>query len=137
PVPVAEPSPAPVAEPSPAPVAEPSPAPVAEPSPAPVAEPSPAPVAEPSPTVTSQIACDLGAPVELRGSGAPRRSAVLLFFDGRAVGGSTSDDAGNFAVTLRVGDEAPGRYPVEVRVRAGGALLLTRICVVPVADAND
>jgi hypothetical protein len=127
--PTAEPTPAPVI----APTAEPTPAPVI----APTAEPTPAPVVEPAPTVTSQIACDLGAPVELRGSGAPRRSALLLFFDGRAVGGSTSDDAGNFAVTLRVGDEAPGRYPVEVRVRTGGALLLTRICVVPVADAND
>jgi outer membrane biosynthesis protein TonB len=137
PEPAAEPSPEPVAQPSPEPVAQPSPEPVAQPSPEPAAEPSPEPVAQPSPTATNQLACRPGTPVELRGGGAPRRSAILLFFDGRAVGGSTSDDAGNFAVTLRVGDEAPGRYPVEVRVRAGGALLLTRICVVPVADAND
>jgi len=137
PEPVIEPSPEPVVEPSPEPVVEPTPEPVIAPTPEPVIAPTPEPVIVPSPTATNQLACSTGTPVELRGSGAPRRSAVLLFFDGRAVGGGTSDDAGNFAVTLRVGDEAPGRYPVEVRARAGGSLLLVRTCVVPVAEGGE
>ncbi|HEU4328197.1 MAG TPA: hypothetical protein VFS21_33985, partial [Roseiflexaceae bacterium] len=74
--------------------------------------------------------CAPGQPLTLSGS-APARAGLLLTFAGRVVGGGTADAAGQYALSLVVGAEPPGSYPVTIRLRDGGTVLRSLDCRVP------
>jgi hypothetical protein len=77
-----------------------------------------------------QLLCQPGATVTISGT-VEGSMALLAFFDGRPVGGSFARNDGQYSITLRIGPERPGRYPVEVRERDGLALVQRLACVVP------
>jgi hypothetical protein len=79
---------------------------------------------------TDVLICVPGVPVPVEGQG-PRNAALLLYFDGRAVGGTTSDSRGTYALQLIVGEERPGDYPLEVQVRGTRELVEEFTCRVP------
>lgn len=76
------------------------------------------------------LICIPGVPVPVEGQG-PSNAALLLYFDGRAVGGTTSDSRGTYALQLIVGEERPGDYPLEVQVRGTRELVEEFTCRVP------
>ena len=85
------------------------------------------------PTVTpvnGAVACIPGTTVEIKGRG-PRTAPLLLYFNGRAVGGGLSDAAGNYRLTLTIGTERAAFYPVQVRVRGTRQLVREITCLVP------
>jgi hypothetical protein len=82
--------------------------------------------AEPTP-----IACPTGTTVFVTGR-APAFEPLLLFLDGRAVGGGVADGSGVYRLPLRA-QERPGRYPIEVRLRASpGVVVGSFTCFVDV-----
>lgn len=92
---------------------------------------------EASPTPTSllpagveTIACVPGETVDLRGEAAPN-TALLLFFDGRAVGGGYSLSDGRYRLRLQVGAERPGTYLVEIQERDSRLVVQQIGCEVP------
>jgi hypothetical protein len=88
-------------------------------------------VAQPTSTpVDGAVACIPGTKVEIKGRG-PRSTPLLLYFNGRAVGGGVSDAGGNYRLTLNVGPERAAFYPVEVRVRGTRQLVRQLTCLVP------
>ena len=95
-------------------------------SPAALAPPTETPTATPS----SELSCVPGVPVEIAGQGPPR-TAYLLYFGERAVGGGTVEQDGTFLAKLVVGQERAGTYDVAVRVRGTGQLLRQVSCAVP------
>lgn len=76
------------------------------------------------------IACPRGQTVFLRGQ-APANESLLVYLDGRAVGGGVSDRGGAYSIPLRV-QERPGSYPVEVRLRASRTVVDRFTCFVDV-----
>lgn len=60
--------------------------------------------------------CPPGSEIVVTGEGPPR-SALLLTFDQRIVGGGSTDAGGRFRIPLAVGNERPGYYTVTVQVR--------------------
>lgn len=66
----------------------------------------------------------------LRGVTTPY-TQLLLKFDEWIVGGSISDQAGNFAVPLNMGQESPGEHIIAIVVRESGIVLATKPCTVP------
>lgn len=77
----------------------------------------------PTPTPTSPLppgvevlTCIPGATITLAGSGPPS-TALLVYFNGRPVGGGFSRADGSFSIDLTIGAERPGQYLVEVRKR--------------------
>lgn len=76
------------------------------------------------------IACPTGQTVYLEGRTIPRE-ALLVYLKGRAVGGGLADSGGAFRLPLRA-QERPGSYPVEVRIRASGAVVARFTCFVDV-----
>lgn len=57
--------------------------------------------------------------------------ALLAYFNDRPVGGSFARSDGQYSITLHIGPERPGVYPVEVRERDGRALVQQLACEVP------
>lgn len=86
---------------------------------------SPTRAADPTP-----LACPSSQTVFLQGR-APANEALLVYLGGRAVGGGLASVSGAYSVPLRV-QERPGSYPVEVRLRASGALVEQFVCYVDV-----
>ncbi|NTU82772.1 MAG: hypothetical protein HGA45_25955 [Chloroflexales bacterium] len=90
----------------------------------------------PSPTATSTlvdretILCAPGLAVALRGEARPD-TALLAYFNGRPVGGALSRSDGDYLILLRVGDERPGIYPVDLRERHSRDLVRRLACEVP------
>jgi hypothetical protein len=74
--------------------------------------------------------CPNGQTVYLEGRTIPRE-ALLVYLKGRAVGGGLADSGGAFRLPLRA-DERPGSYPVEVRLRASGAVVARFTCFVDI-----
>lgn len=86
-----------------------------------------------TPTPTPQgnvLTCVPGETVTITGQG-PTNAGFLLYFDERIVSGGTVRADGTFAIGLRVGNEAAGRYLVEVRERGNRKLLKVITCDVP------
>jgi len=81
-------------------------------------------------TDSDVLICVPGVPVPVEGQGPPN-AALLLYFDGRAVGGTTSNARGAYALKLIVGEERPGDYPLEVQVRGTRDLVEEFTCRVP------
>jgi hypothetical protein len=81
-------------------------------------------------TASTQLNCLPGEPVEIQGTG-PANIGVLLLFANRAVSGGTIGSDGRFILTLVIGREAPGIYPVVVQDRNSREALLTLSCEVP------
>jgi hypothetical protein len=70
-----------------------------------------------------------GETIMVQGDGRPGM-AVLLWFDGRVVGGGSVKADGRFAIPLPLQDEAIGRHQVVVRERGGTLVLLEQTCVI-------
>ncbi|MBC8075808.1 MAG: hypothetical protein H7Y32_07005 [Chloroflexales bacterium] len=80
--------------------------------------------------VNGAVTCIPGTTLEIKGQG-PRRTPLLLYFNGRAVGGGVSDATGNYRLTITIGPERAAFYPVEVRVRGTRQLVRELTCLVP------
>lgn len=80
--------------------------------------------------LSDAVTCSAGIPVEIRGK-APPRAALLIYFGQRAVGGGSARADGSFTLTLNVGEERSGSYPVQVLVRGSWEQVATLTCVVP------
>ncbi len=76
------------------------------------------------------LICFPGQPLVITGDG-PARAAFLLYFGQRVVSGGSVAPNGRFATTLVVGRERAGVYPIIVRVRGSGKVLLETSCTVP------
>jgi hypothetical protein len=76
------------------------------------------------------LACPNGQTVFLEGRTIPRE-ALLVYLKDRAVGGGLADSGGAFRLPLRA-QERPGSYPVEVRLRASGAVAARFTCFVDI-----
>jgi len=76
------------------------------------------------------LTCVPGETVTITGQG-PSNAGFLLYFDERIVSGGTVRTDGTFTIGLRVGNEAAGRYLVEVRERGNRKLLKVATCDVP------
>lgn len=76
------------------------------------------------------LICVPGLPVFIEGRG-PANTALLLYFNERAVGGTTTDAQGFYRIQLVVGEERSGDYPVEVQVRGTREVVATETCRVP------
>lgn len=97
-------------------------------------------VQSPLPTITAtvnsafdgveRLLCQPGATVTISGT-VEGSMALLAFFDSRPVGGSFARSDGQYIITLRIGPERPGTYPVEVRERDGLAVVQRLACEVP------
>lgn len=90
-----------------------------------------------SPTPTSTVPatgdvlnCVPEVLVLIEGQGPPL-TPLMLVFNGRPVGGATSDAQGFYKLRLITGKERPGDYPVEVQVRHTREVIDERICRVP------
>lgn len=68
------------------------------------------------------LACEPGLTTWLSGT-SPAHTPVLIYWDGRAVGGGSSDGSGHWALPLTVGHERPGSHMVEVRARSNRAII--------------
>jgi hypothetical protein len=88
-----------------------------------------------SPRPVPDLIGHLGETIMVRGDGPPGM-AVLLWFDGRVVGGGSVKADGRFAIPLPLKDEAPGRHQVVVRERDGTMVLLEQTCVI-VDDSGE
>jgi len=87
-------------------------------------------VAPPARADGTPLSCPNGATVWLEGQ-APPNEALLAYLANRSVGGGSADRAGRFRIPLRL-RERPGIYPVQVRLRAGGAVVARYECFVDV-----
>lgn len=81
-----------------------------------------------------ELICPAGEATTITGSG-PANAALLLVFAGRVVGGGAVRSDGHYQLTLAVGAEAPGRYPVSVEQRGDRHQVLRELtCVVPTRE---
>jgi hypothetical protein len=90
-----------------------------------------------TPTVTpalpagvEALLCAPGSTVSLIGEAEPGL-ALLVYFDGRPVGGGFSRADGSYSIELLIGNERPGEYLVEVRERNTRDLIERTGCEVP------
>ena len=90
----------------------------------------------PTPTATSFLAdretivCAPGTTVIINGTDEPER-AILAYFNARPVGGAMTRSDGSYSIQLRIGDERPGSYPIELRERLTWTLVRELACEVP------
>ncbi|HET9221227.1 MAG TPA: hypothetical protein VFO07_01925 [Roseiflexaceae bacterium] len=93
---------------------------------------TPAPLQTPTaiPTPSDGVMCPPGAEIVFTGE-APPRTALLLAFEQRIVGGGSADAGGRFRIPLAVGNERPGYYVVKVQVRGTKQVLRQWTCIVP------
>jgi hypothetical protein len=100
------------------------------------------PVTAVTPTPIAGEQCPSGQPFTLAGEGPPDTPLVVSFdplagegtptpSSERIVAGGRSDANGLYRIVLLMGDEKPGPYEIEVRVRATRELLDTTVCIVP------
>jgi hypothetical protein len=118
----------PVVTSTPVPTPLPQPTPIPRPTalPTPTVEPS----VDPTDATLGSLTCVPGVPIIIQGTARPR-APLLIFFNGRAVGGGSAGATGSFALTMRVGNERPGSYPIEVFVRGSWEEILQTSCTVP------
>src|SRR5262249_60679884 len=83
-------------------------------TPLPTMTPAPLQTPTPVPTPSDGVMCPPGSEIVVTGEGPPR-SALLLTFDQRIVGGGSTDAGGRFRIPLAVGNERPGYYTVPVQ----------------------
>ncbi|WP_129626332.1 hypothetical protein [Candidatus Oscillochloris fontis] len=95
---------------------------------APTASPtnSPTPTPEGPPT----LHCIPGETITIEGTTNPR-TALIVTFGARPVGGGFSRADGAYSIALRIGHERPGRYPVVVEDRATRKIVQELVCQVP------
>jgi hypothetical protein len=98
--------------------------------PLPTTTPAPLQTPTPIPTPSDGVMCSPGTEIVFTGEGPPR-TAVLLAFDKRIVGGGSTDAGGRFRIPLAVGNERPGYYIVTVQVRGAKQVLGQWTCIVP------
>ena len=113
PVPTATPAPPPPTD-TPAP-----PPPTDTPAPPPPTDtPAPPPPTAPPTATPTPLGppCAPGAAIAIDGQGLPQ-AGYLVYFNGRAVTGGTIGRDGRFRAVLVIGQEAPGAYPVVIRLR--------------------
>ncbi|NJO07560.1 MAG: hypothetical protein HC876_19730 [Chloroflexaceae bacterium] len=85
----------------------------------------------PLPTVQSNfLACLPDVATLIEGETLPNVELVL-FFDENPIGGGLSNSRGFYQIPLQLGDERPGRYLVEVKLRTNRVLVRELICDVP------
>lgn len=86
---------------------------------------------EPTPTPEPQFfVCPRGEVTVIEGVGPPA-TALILFFDGRPVGGTTSDGMGLYQLALTVEAERPGSYLVQIKTRNRQQVIREAVCEVP------
>lgn len=73
------------------------------------------------------IACTPGEAVEFEGEGPPN-SALLLYFNRRAVGGGLTGADGRYLLRMVVGTERPGFYLVSIQLRDTREVLRELTC---------
>lgn len=112
---------------------------------------TPTPTYTPTPEEDVRV-CVPGVPVIIEGDDAPPEVALELYF-GRAivgdisrrgtperdydtrfqvVGGGLSDSTGHFRMTLTVGKESPGTYPLKIQVRGSKLIVKELTCLIGV-----
>jgi hypothetical protein len=96
----------------------------------PTTMPAPLQTPAPIPTPSNGVMCPPGTEIVFTGEGPPR-TALLLAFEQRIVGGGSTDVGGRFRIPLAVGDERPGYYVVTVQVRGTKQVLRQWTCIVP------
>lgn len=87
------------------------------------------------PAGVEAMTCIPGATIAVEGRTKPR-TALIVAFGGRPVGGGFSREDGSYKIWLRIGDERPGIYPVEVEDRSSGEIVETLFCQVPLATVT-
>lgn len=90
------------------------------------------PTASPTSTLVGleTLQCLQGSSVTISGTAAPN-TALLAYFNERPVGGALSRPDGSYLITLRIGEERPGLYPVSVRLRDSRDPVRELACEVP------
>lgn len=88
------------------------------------------PIPTKTPRPPDQLICLPDQPNVITGIGPPNGS-FLLYFGGRVVSGGTVDPTGRYTITLRIGPERAGVYPVLVRERTTQRVLQRLTCTVP------
>jgi hypothetical protein len=112
------------------PTSSPSAIPSATATPFPTTVPVTPQTSTPIPTPSDGVMCVPGTQIAITGEGPPR-TALLLLFRQRIVGGDSTDAGGRFEIPLVVGRERAGYYPVAVQVRGTKQVLLQFTCIVP------
>jgi hypothetical protein len=85
---------------------------------------------EATPVDVTSILCVPGETIGVEGNASPR-TALIVTFGGRPVGGGFSREDGSYRIWLRIGAERPGIYPVNVEERSTSEVLQTLSCEVP------
>ncbi|MEI7770924.1 MAG: hypothetical protein WCI67_13080 [Chloroflexales bacterium] len=81
-------------------------------------------------TEIAVIPCIPGDVIMIEGSTDPQVSLIVTFGD-RPVGGGFTRNDGSYRIRLRIGDERPGIYPVQVQDRATRSVVQELSCQVP------
>ncbi|NTV63876.1 MAG: hypothetical protein HGA65_10110 [Oscillochloris sp.] len=76
------------------------------------------------------LVCAPGSTIPIEGNADPR-VGLIIFFGRRPVGGGFSRDDGSYRIWLRIGDERPGVYTVEVTNRGTNEVVQAFLCRVP------
>lgn len=79
--------------------------------------------------------CTPGAALILEGN-APAQASLVARFNARPVGGGLSDQSGHYRITLTIGQERPGTYPVSVEIRDSREIVQRLSCTVPGATSR-
>ncbi len=100
------------------------------------------PTTTPTPTTTElplERDCSPGNTVLLKGENAPPMTSLVIFFEGRPVGGGMSDHDGHYLLYMEMGEERTlvkekdtevRSYSVEVRERGKPWVVQTAICLI-------
>jgi hypothetical protein len=75
--------------------------------------------------------CIPGTTVEIAGSGAPANTDLIIFMNGRAIGGGRSDSNGRYRILITIGPERPDIYLLEIKTRERRILIREAACDVP------
>lgn len=87
------------------------------------------PAAVPTPDIAA-TACIPGDVITVEGSADPELALIVTFGD-RPVGGGFTRNDGSYRIRLRIGDERPGIYVIQVQERATRSLVQQFSCQVP------
>ncbi|MEI6776452.1 MAG: hypothetical protein WCK70_06095 [Chloroflexales bacterium] len=93
------------------------------------ATPTATPSTDPLATDLAVIPCLPGDVIPVNGS-ASAEEALIVSFGGRPVGGGFSRKDGSYSILLRIGDERPGTYLVQVQERATRTMIRKFNCQV-------
>ncbi len=75
--------------------------------------------------------CIPGTTVEVTGRGAPANTDLIIFMNGRAIGGGRSDSNGRYRILITIGPERPDIYLLEIKTRERRILIREAGCNVP------